>query len=302
MRQFAELAGISNPYLSQIERGLRAPSEQVLDAIAEHLKVSADALYEQAGVSPPGDEPRTPRCSRQSRPTSASRLAADGTARGLRGVRGRLPRQPGRSRGRPLMGDRRRRSSPAPRAGSGVLSPRGSGTTGMDVLSVDLNPEPTGPGSRSRPISPIPRRTPTRSPRLSRASGGSMWWCRTRACSTSRRSGSSRTSAGTRSSRCCSRARSSSPRRMAGAARVGGGAVHRDRVGARAGRLAVQGGVRVVQARRARTGEDARAGGRPDGITATAVCPGYVRTPLVEKQIADQALVHGCPRSACSRT
>jgi transcriptional regulator with XRE-family HTH domain len=55
MRQFAELAGISNPYLSQIERGLRAPSEQVLDSIAGALKVSADALYEQAGVAPPGD-------------------------------------------------------------------------------------------------------------------------------------------------------------------------------------------------------------------------------------------------------
>ena len=52
MRQFAQLAGISNPYLSQIERGLRAPSEQVLEAIAQTLKVSADALYEQAGVKP----------------------------------------------------------------------------------------------------------------------------------------------------------------------------------------------------------------------------------------------------------
>lgn len=57
MRQFAELAGISNPYLSQIERGLRAPSEQVLDAIARTLKVSADTLYKQAGMPPPGEEP-----------------------------------------------------------------------------------------------------------------------------------------------------------------------------------------------------------------------------------------------------
>ena len=56
LRQFAELAGISNPYLSQIERGLRAPSEQVLDAIAKTLKVSADALYEQAGMPPPGEQ------------------------------------------------------------------------------------------------------------------------------------------------------------------------------------------------------------------------------------------------------
>jgi transcriptional regulator with XRE-family HTH domain len=57
MRQFAELAGISNPYLSQIERGLRAPSEHVLEGIASALKISADALYRQAGLSPPGEEP-----------------------------------------------------------------------------------------------------------------------------------------------------------------------------------------------------------------------------------------------------
>src|SRR5947209_3996718 len=53
MRRFAEVAGISNPYLSQIERGLRAPSEQVLEAIATALGVSVDALYEEAGVAPP---------------------------------------------------------------------------------------------------------------------------------------------------------------------------------------------------------------------------------------------------------
>jgi transcriptional regulator with XRE-family HTH domain len=56
MRQFADLAGISNPYLSQIERGLRAPSEHVLEGIASALKVSADALYKEAGMPPPGEE------------------------------------------------------------------------------------------------------------------------------------------------------------------------------------------------------------------------------------------------------
>jgi transcriptional regulator with XRE-family HTH domain len=56
MRQFAELAGISNPYLSQIERGLRAPSEHVVDGIAKALHLSADALYEQAGMTPPGED------------------------------------------------------------------------------------------------------------------------------------------------------------------------------------------------------------------------------------------------------
>ena len=57
MRQFASMAGISNPYLSQIERGLREPSERVLDAIARSLETSTDALYEQAGLTPePGGE------------------------------------------------------------------------------------------------------------------------------------------------------------------------------------------------------------------------------------------------------
>ena len=44
MRQLAAMAGISNPYLSQIERGLRAPSEQVLNALADSLQLSADML------------------------------------------------------------------------------------------------------------------------------------------------------------------------------------------------------------------------------------------------------------------
>lgn len=57
MRHFAELAGISNPYLSQIERGLRAPSEQVLQSIADALQVSPDTLYEQAGVPRESDGP-----------------------------------------------------------------------------------------------------------------------------------------------------------------------------------------------------------------------------------------------------
>jgi transcriptional regulator with XRE-family HTH domain len=56
MRQFAQMAGISNPYLSQIERGLREPSEKVIDAIAGALEVSADTLYEQAGLAADDDE------------------------------------------------------------------------------------------------------------------------------------------------------------------------------------------------------------------------------------------------------
>ena len=49
MRQLADLVGISNPYLSQIERGLREPSEKVLEAIAENLELSADVLAERGG-------------------------------------------------------------------------------------------------------------------------------------------------------------------------------------------------------------------------------------------------------------
>jgi transcriptional regulator with XRE-family HTH domain len=51
MRRFAAMVGISNPYMSQIERGLREPSEAVLEAIARNLDLSAEALYEQAGWS-----------------------------------------------------------------------------------------------------------------------------------------------------------------------------------------------------------------------------------------------------------
>jgi transcriptional regulator with XRE-family HTH domain len=59
MRQFAEMVGVSNPYMSQIERGLRAPSEKVLADIARNLDVSADALYEQAGMSDALEDPES---------------------------------------------------------------------------------------------------------------------------------------------------------------------------------------------------------------------------------------------------
>jgi transcriptional regulator with XRE-family HTH domain len=56
MRQLADLVGISNPYLSQIEHGLREPSEKVLDAIAENLQLSADALRAQGRPAADADE------------------------------------------------------------------------------------------------------------------------------------------------------------------------------------------------------------------------------------------------------
>jgi transcriptional regulator with XRE-family HTH domain len=50
LRQLARLAGVSNPYLSQIERGLRRPSAEILQQIAKALRISAEALYVKAGI------------------------------------------------------------------------------------------------------------------------------------------------------------------------------------------------------------------------------------------------------------
>ncbi|HET7396945.1 MAG TPA: helix-turn-helix transcriptional regulator [Intrasporangium sp.] len=50
LRQLAEMAGISNPYLSQIERGLKRPSAEILQQIARGLQVSAESLYVRAGI------------------------------------------------------------------------------------------------------------------------------------------------------------------------------------------------------------------------------------------------------------
>ena len=55
LRQLAEQAGVSNPYLSQIERGLRRPSAEVLQQIAKALRISAEQLYIRAGILSPED-------------------------------------------------------------------------------------------------------------------------------------------------------------------------------------------------------------------------------------------------------
>jgi transcriptional regulator with XRE-family HTH domain len=55
LRRLSELAGISNPYLSQIERGLRKPSAEILQQIAKALRISAETLYVQAGILDPPD-------------------------------------------------------------------------------------------------------------------------------------------------------------------------------------------------------------------------------------------------------
>jgi transcriptional regulator with XRE-family HTH domain len=53
VRQLAEMCGISNPYLSQIERGLRTPSSMILQSLAKGLRLSAETLYTQAGILDP---------------------------------------------------------------------------------------------------------------------------------------------------------------------------------------------------------------------------------------------------------
>src|SRR5262249_15061624 len=56
LRKLSELAGISNPYLSQIERGLRKPSAEILQGIARGLRISAETLYVRAGILDERDE------------------------------------------------------------------------------------------------------------------------------------------------------------------------------------------------------------------------------------------------------
>jgi transcriptional regulator with XRE-family HTH domain len=59
LRQLAEQTGISNPYLSQIERGLRKPSAEVLQQLSKALRVSSETLYVRAGILDPEDHPST---------------------------------------------------------------------------------------------------------------------------------------------------------------------------------------------------------------------------------------------------
>ena len=55
LRQLAEQAGVSNPYLSQIERGLRRPSAEVLQQLAKALRISAEQVYLRAGIVSPDE-------------------------------------------------------------------------------------------------------------------------------------------------------------------------------------------------------------------------------------------------------
>lgn len=74
VRQLSKAAGISNPYLSQIERGLRRPSAEILQALAKGLQISAESLYVQAGLLDLPDEPGS---SAPDRPDARAAICAD---------------------------------------------------------------------------------------------------------------------------------------------------------------------------------------------------------------------------------
>jgi transcriptional regulator with XRE-family HTH domain len=76
LRRLSELAGISNPYLSQIERGLRKPSAEILQQIAKALRISAETLYVQAGILEPTDGDDVQRAVRSDRHLSEEQKQA----------------------------------------------------------------------------------------------------------------------------------------------------------------------------------------------------------------------------------
>jgi transcriptional regulator with XRE-family HTH domain len=60
VRKLAELANVSNPYLSQIERGVRKPSAEILQQVANALRISVESLYVKAGILPEGGRAVSP--------------------------------------------------------------------------------------------------------------------------------------------------------------------------------------------------------------------------------------------------
>jgi len=104
LRRLSELAGVSNPYLSQIERGLRKPSADILQQLARALHVSAETLYVRAGILDPRDgEPNLEQeILRDSSLTDRQRQALLEVYRSFQAER--EPRQPSEARGKPSPG------------------------------------------------------------------------------------------------------------------------------------------------------------------------------------------------------
>ncbi|MDA8292625.1 MAG: helix-turn-helix transcriptional regulator [Actinomycetota bacterium] len=130
LRRLSELAGISNPYLSQIERGLRTPSAQILQQLARALRISAESIYVQAGIlerRPPEDDLEA-RILADPHLDEAQRQALVRVYRSFRGERGRDPGAerpaagagaPGAPGGRPHAGAGPHATGSAATGGSG---------------------------------------------------------------------------------------------------------------------------------------------------------------------------------------
>jgi transcriptional regulator with XRE-family HTH domain len=139
LRQLASAAGVSNPYLSQVERGLRRPSAEILQQIAKGLRISAEALYVQAGIL----EDR--------RPDSGVRAAvladpelAERQKQVLLEIYESFRRETALDAGPPA-------------SGSGEAAP--AGAAGPDPGSG--GPAPAGPGTRGRRRTPPSTSTPS---------------------------------------------------------------------------------------------------------------------------------------------
>ena len=101
LRKLSELAGISNPYLSQVERGLKKPSAEILQQIATGLRISAETLYVRAGIleEREGDQTVIAAIHADSGLTERqkSTLLDAGTVKSIGTKRGRGPRSPSNS-------------------------------------------------------------------------------------------------------------------------------------------------------------------------------------------------------------
>ena len=111
LRRLSELAGISNPYLSQIERGLRRPSAEILQQIAKALRISAETLYVQAGIlEPPSGSPDLTRA------IMADQSISEEQKQALVRIYLSFRRDHEDERAEPAPGDRRRRRHGTPAA------------------------------------------------------------------------------------------------------------------------------------------------------------------------------------------
>ncbi len=154
LRKLSELAGISNPYLSQIERGLRKPSAEILQSIARGLRISAETLYVRAGIldATPDGERAGRRSDRGHRRRSHDQRPPEA------GAHRDLPVVPGRER-LPRRRSRLSRHGPVRPALSGAAGPTGTGRTpgvSYDPTRCPSAGSPCSRCTRRRSHSPVP--------------------------------------------------------------------------------------------------------------------------------------------------